>query len=476
MVAELGFGQEVPPYAAWQRTYGGDEFGQATGVAETADGGYIFAASSFFADSIKIELRKVNAIGNTVWVKYLGEGDYCIGRCLEPTDDGGYIIGGNSIPDIGSGLGDLYYMKVNSEGETEWTRTCAYESDDYIMRIKQSTDGGYVIAGATSSFGMGSYDMLIMKTDASGDSVWGAAFGGIQEDIAFDVIETLDGGFVIGGILGFYSDPDYFIDAYVVKLDASGNVGWINIYTYDVLDAILAMQETSGGDIIMAGVTGGLEENTFDCLLIRTNADGDTVWTRTFGGDDYEMINQMVLDADGDAIMAGSTASFSVGMADMSLWKYSAGGDSIWMVTEGSGYGDEGFGLSLCSDGGFIVCGAYNSSPWTNADSWLVKWNPDGVRVGDNNGATPDDSGLLAVYPNPFNRQTVISFRLQNACYLELKVFGVTGREVRSLVSAHKSAGGHSVVWDAEGMTSGVYFIRLDTGIRTEIMKLILLR
>ena len=476
VVSGLCIGQEAPPFAAWERTYGGSETGQAVDVVETADGGYLYAGSVFFADSIKIELRKVNAIGNTVWVKYLGEADYCIGQSMERTSDGGYIIGGQLIANISIGLGDLYFLKLDSECETEWTRTYSYEGDDYITRIKQTTDGGYILSGSTSSIGMGSYDMLIMKTDAAGDSVWAATFGGIQEDAALDVIETQDGGFIVGGILGFYSDPDYFVDAYAVKLDADGDVMWIKIYNYSILDAIVTMQETSGGDIILAGVTGGLEDNSFDCLLIKADENGDTIWTRTFGGDDYELINRMVLDAGGDMIMAGSTASFSAGMVDMSLWKYSADGDSIWMVTAGSGYDDQGSGLSLCSDGGFIVSGAHNSSPWTDADSWLVKWNPDGVEIRDNAEAVPDDPALLSVYPNPFNQRAVISFELRDASLVELKIFDVTGREVRTLVNGHLSLGMHEAVWEAERVGSGVYFVSLNSGGRTSISKVVLIR
>ena len=455
------FGQEAPPYAAWARTFGVEQNSQALEIVGTPDGGYAYIGVAFFEDSARAEFRKLSVMGNSEWVKYFGETELCIGQSLGTTSDGGYIIGAQSITNPATGMGDINLIKTDGGGQEEWSRMYDFGQDEFPFNIKQTDDGGYIIAGTTMSMGMGGYDMLIMKADVFGDSVWAETFGGIEDDYAFSVIETADGGFVAGGFMGFYAVPEYYLDAHAVKLDADGNLVWIKIYSLNDLDAIVDLKETADGDIIFTGVTGGLEENEFDGLLIKTDADGDTIWTEIFGGSEYELINRMVIGEAGDIVIAGTSESYSVGMQDLCVWKYSSDGDSIWMVGEGDAYDDAGNGIVLSPDGGFVVCGSYNSSLSTNTEAWVVKWTPDGVRVSEYNARIPEDAGWLEVFPNPFNQQAAISFKLQAAGRVELKVFDLTGREVGSLVNGYLSSGEHEVIWNAEGMTSGVYFVKL---------------
>jgi len=183
----------------WWRTYGGTSTEWGYSAQQTSDGGYIVAGStgSFGAGYRDVYLIKTNASGDTLWTRTYGGTDDDEGHSVQQTSDGGYVIAGETWS-FGAG-GDVYLVKTNASGDTLWTRTYGGTSSDDGFSARQTSDGGYVIAGQTMSFGAG-VDVYLIKTNASGDTLWTRTCGGTNYDCGYWAQQTSDGGYVIAGL------------------------------------------------------------------------------------------------------------------------------------------------------------------------------------------------------------------------------------------------------------------------------------
>jgi hypothetical protein len=138
--------------------------------------------------------------------------------------DGGYVVAGTTSS-FGAGLGDVYVVKLDATGTVQWTTTVGATGNEwYVYSIVQTADSGYAIAGNTDSFGPGIPDMYICKLDASGTVQWTTTVGGTAGDVATSIIQTVDGGYAVGGYSS--SSGAGGIDMCLVKLDASGDFQW----------------------------------------------------------------------------------------------------------------------------------------------------------------------------------------------------------------------------------------------------------
>jgi hypothetical protein len=215
----------------WAETYGG-RYGTdaAYSVQQTADGGYVVAGytTSFGAGRADVWVLKLNSWGGVEWQKAYG-GDYDDeARSIQQTSDGGYIVGGftNSFDGIG---GEFLVLKLNSIGSVEWQKTYGSSSHDWAFSLRQTLDGGYVVAGYTTSFGAGSGDFWVLKLNSTGGVDWQKSYGGSDYDAASSVEQTSDGGYIVaGGTMSLGVSPPYWYvqDAWVLKLGAGGDIVW----------------------------------------------------------------------------------------------------------------------------------------------------------------------------------------------------------------------------------------------------------
>jgi hypothetical protein len=313
--------------------------------------------------------------GDTLWTRTYGGGDLEEGWCVQQTHDGGYIIAGHTAS-FGAGNYDVYVVKTATNGDTVWTRSYGGGATDMGFFVQQTSDGGYIIAGQTESFGAGSYDVWLIKTDANGDTLWTRTYGGGDNDKGFSVQQTSDGGYIIVGYTCSFGAGTE--DVYLVRTDSSGDTLWTHTYGRRYDDYGRSVQQTSDGGYIIAGYTESFGAGATDVYLLKTDSSGDTLWTRTYGGDQRDYGWEVVVTPDGGFAVAAHTASFGAGRDDVYLVKTDASGDSLWTRTYGGSLLDHGFSLQHTSDGGYVVAGYTNSFGAGGYDLYVVKTDANG--------------------------------------------------------------------------------------------------
>ena len=463
------------PDSLWSRTFGGRNYDGCVSIIQTADGGYTLAGytRSFGGGDYDMWLVKTDADGDSLWSRTFGErsSDGCC--TIIQTADGGYALAGYT-ESFGAGESDMWLVRTNADGDSLWSRTFGGESIDWCSSMIQTADGGYALAGVTESFDVGYGDMWLVRTDADGDSLWSRTFGGDTTDYCHSAIQTTDGGYALVGWTLSFGAGDY--DMWLVKTDAEGDSLWSRTFGGRNHEKCFSIIQTVDGGYALAGWTSSFGAGIVDMWLVKTNADGDSIWSRTFGGEDFEMCNSIIQTEDGGYALAGYTRSFGAGDHDMWLVRTDEDGDSLWSRTFGGEEWDVCNSIIQTEDGGYAIAGytpSFGAGRW---DMWLVKTGPDPVSVPNvEKPAFVEEFVLLPSYPNPFNSTTSISYQIPDASHVTLRIFDISGREVTTLINGTVKAGYHQTVWNANA-PSGIYICRMEAGGLTRSVKLVLCR
>ena len=346
-------------------------------VQETPDGGFIIAGHTYAnEDNGDIWLVKTDPKGNIDWTQtYGGEGDDHA-YSVQITADGGYVIAGFSEA-LAEKWSDAWVIKTDSEGRVEWNRTYGGFRWDKAHHIRQTADGGYIITGYTFSHGSGNSDIWLIKADASGYPVWTNTFGGPDWEYGYAVQETADGGFIITGFTETEGKKSSRI--WLVKTDNQGQEQWTKTFGSREHNTGHFVQETADGGYIVVGITQAFFPNFEDVLLIRTDAAGETLWEKTFGGQSWDRCYAIRQTDDGGYILAGSSRLKEESKADAWLLKTDAVGDPLWQRTFESVSSDEITSLQTTSDGGFVLVGSSASMDGSPADLLLIKTDARGT-------------------------------------------------------------------------------------------------
>ena len=366
----IGFGQ------GWETTFGGASADVGESVQQTTDGGYIITGLTHsygngygYSD---VYLLKTDVYGVEQWSQTLGGTNYEAGYSIQQTTDGGYIITGGK----GGGNGnseDVYLIKTDVNGVELWSQTFGGTGQDYCFSVQQTTDGGYVITGDTDSYGNGSYDVYLIKTDVNGVELWSQTFGGPYYDEGKSVQQTTDGGYIITGTTGEWG----FGNVYLIKTDGSGIEQWSQTFgASTVNDWGQSVQQTTDGGYIITGGKGGGNGNSEDVYLIKTDGSGIEQWSQTFGGTGSGAGGSVQQTTDGGYIITGYTTSFGNGSRDVYLIKTDGSGIEQWSQTFGGTDDDEGKSVQQTTDGGYIITGT--TGGWGFRNVYLIKTDANG--------------------------------------------------------------------------------------------------
>jgi len=362
----------VDAQITFQKTYGGTGNDGGSSVQQTTDGGYIIAGGSrsFGAGNADVYLIKTDANGDSLWTKTFGGIGDDGGSSVQQTTDGGYIIAG-ATGSFGSVLFDFYLIKTDANGDSIWTKRLGGTNDDFGNSVKQTTDGGYIITGWTRSFGVGNFEVYLIKTNGNGNSLWSKTFGGFTNDIGNSVQQTTDGGYIIAGYTRSFGQV--YFDVYLIKTNANGDLLWTKTFGGTAIEWCFSVQQTTDGGYIIAGETQSFGAGGWDVYLIRTDVNGNSLWAKSFGGanDDYGYSVQQTTD--GGYIITGYTNSFGAGDYDVYLIRTDANGDSLWSKTFGGANDDWGYSVQQTADEGYIITGNTYSFGAGNSSVYLIR-------------------------------------------------------------------------------------------------------
>ncbi len=257
------------------------EFGGATGLSdkgysirETSDGGFIVCGTTatYGSGSDDVYVLKITSAGALSWSAVIGTaGANEAGREVQQTSDGGYIVAGYT-DGSGTSFYDVYLIKLNSAGTVQWKKTYGGSSYDFAYTVQQTTDGGFVLGATTNSFGAGNWDAYLIKTDASGTLQWSKTYGMSGEDRVQCARQTSDGGYILCGRSSSFGAGNF--DATLHKTDANGNLQWTKGFGGGGDDQGWYVRQLSNNAYALCGYTVSFGAGIKDALMIRTDLTG----------------------------------------------------------------------------------------------------------------------------------------------------------------------------------------------------------
>ncbi len=480
------------PDTMWTKTYGGAEDDGITDMKETGDDGYILTGwiQSMGAGGYDVWLIKIDANGDTLWTKTFGGTGDDWSDTVQPTSDGGYIVCGYT-ESFGAGEGDVWLIKTDANGDTLWTKTYGGPQTDTGISVQQTADGGYFIGAVTASYGSGEEDIWLLKTGANGDTLWTKTYGGTEHDgyaegaswgYCVKGRQTSDGGYIVAAYTNSFGGADY--DVWLLKMDAAGDTLWTKTYGGDLNErGYLEVQQSPDSGYFIVGSTSSFGPQSPwsfypNVYLIKTDSFGDTLWTKAYGGEDWDKGFSFLQTNDGGYLIAGWTESFGAGKIDAYLLKTDSSGDTLWTKTVGGNENDFAYAVLQSGEDGYLVVGNTHSFSSGDSDCWLIRLGPEQSTNIEKIDITqaPNSFKLLQNFPNPFNPSTTIEFSMPKAAFVSLKIYNLLGQEVSTLVSQKLNAGMYTYQVKGENLTSSVYYYKLVAGDYVEVKKMILIK
>ena len=401
------------PQIIWSKLIGGSGTDEGRVIEETGDGGYILLGYSTSNNGdvsgnhgdIDYWIAKLDSARNIQWQKSFGGSGSDVGLTLHQTNDGGYIAGGYSTSTNGDVVGnhgsdDFWLIKLDVSGNIQWKKSLGGTGMDQCRNLQQTSDGGYIVAGSSQSNdgdvsgNHGGFDCWIVKLDSSGSLQWQKSLGGTEGDYSNWIRQTTDHGYILTGSTnsndGDVSGNHGKQDAWVSKLDSTGNLQWQKCFGSDEADGGLSIQQTGDGGYIMSGFyqIDDLLAPYGNFYIVKMDASGTMQWNKIMSSqvnlDGYEEYGNSIIEAaDGGYLIAGRTdKNIPVSTASVKhckVVKLFNNGDIEWnLLFGGTGY-DGGHYVTQSSDGRYVIIGSSNSNDGDvsgnhgGRDLWIFK-------------------------------------------------------------------------------------------------------
>ncbi len=459
----------------WAKTYGGPEHDLGFDIIQTPDG-YVFTGNTrSFGDSNQTYIAKVGAMGTLESFIVIGGTDNDESWEVIRTADNGFAISGCTMS-FGAGSYDVLIAKFDSSFAFEWAKVIGGLWDDYSVDCLQTEDGGYAIEATSKSFppNAGIYrNMLVIKLDLFGELEWAKSIGTDSTEYGESITQTYDGSYVMSGLTyKHWKDSTRGVDALFAKIDSLGNLQWARTIGTESFDVSLCHNNTYDMGYVMTGETGPWKNGDF--FIAKLDSSCDTIeWAKSIGIGGKRDRGEYIIQTD-DMSYAAVGATMSYVFAAM---------DTIWNVmflkldTNGNnGIANDVFPtlnpISVSTIDITSTITIANISPLimdVTSDVQEMEVNPRFLMlyptsIKDN--ALKREAKILSLdlVPNPFNSRVLIRFSLPKNEYISLKIFDVLGREIVTIVDGMRPAGINTVNWEADGISSGVYFCALKVG------------
>ncbi len=499
----LTHGQALP--IAWQRCYGGYNHDNAERIcAPTTGSGYVFAGSTYSEDgdipgtlrgSADCLVMQVDTMGNVLWTRTIGGPSLERVYSIWPTSYG-YIFGGftnsNAVDVSGNhGGSDAWLVKLDDTGAVIWQKCYGGTGNEHFSSIVPTADGGCLAVGATSSpdgdvvgySGTSMLHMWVVKINDTGAIEWQKTMGGTYGAVGTSALQASEGGYIVGGYTGS-ADGDVTgnhgsVDAWLLRLDADGNIVWKRCYGGTGADGANYMSQAIGGGYIFAGQTTssdgdvghfyGGDINGGDVWVVRINDVGTILWEQTYGSSGNELANSIHPTMGNNYIIAGRTESCDGDVTsrkdttDAWVLLINDTGDVVWQKCLGGTNRDMAFDVLQAADTGFVVACVTESAnidvTFNNglSDCWLVKL-----------GATADtrvhNTGYQhkwQVFPNPSRGHFTLHGQSVSG-QIAIQITDITGRVVYN--ARHTTPMAPCTVPFILNRGTGIYYVHITDG------------
>lgn len=361
----------------WDKDFGGTKDDLFASLDVTSDGGFILGGGSWSPVSgdktqgkqgeVDYWIVKTDISGNKQWDKRFGGTSLDYLTCIRQTDDGGYILGGDCFSEVSGDVSqvsrggyDYWIVKTDANGSKQWDLRFGGNRSDNLRSIIQTSDGGYLFSGTSESDSSGekteenrgSSDFWIVKTDENGLKQWDAIYGGDSIDFCNAALETIDGGFLLGGYSYSESGADKSQngrgnkDFWIVKINSSGIKEWDKTFGGIDEDVLTSMWQGNDGGFLIAGYSqspssgektqGGVTstDNPYtplDYWMVKIDENGNYLWDKRFGGSFFDLCFGAVENSDNSFTLGGTSASPADGDKSQDVHGYISGGD-YWLV------------------------------------------------------------------------------------------------------------------------------------------------
>ncbi len=506
----------------WEKSFGGKQSEYLLDVVPTADYGFLLAGSSLSDKSgnkdnkgqgdLDYWLWKMSERGDIDWQKQLGGSGTDMLQTATGTIDGGFILGGTSDSKKsgdkmvdGFGADDYWIIKLDATGNEQWQQTIGGESQELLQVVIQTKDGGYLVAGSSSSSAQksdaipqnlyaktaehyGNLDYWIVKLNRTGKIEWQKSFGGEYADVLKSAVQTADGGYIIGGtsnspISGNKTVDNFGMNDYwILKLDKNGVIEWQNGFGGNKDDELSQILLTADNSYLLAGHSfSGTDGNKSksnregsDLWLVKIDQNSTILWQETYHIGKQDFLMSIVENKD-NTLLIGAHAKSEItlrqkqnkeGVNDYTIIKLKENGEELWRKSVG-GSGEDILRKAVeTRDGGYVLAGTSsskisgerNSSIGMN-DFWVVK-----LKDKDKLSSTKN---LIEAIPNPANDYTniIIGYDFEEGT---ASLYDLAGRQISSFPIYTRT-----VPINLTGLPDGIYLVNIKTNISNESVKII---
>ncbi len=502
----------------WQQCYGGSDSDIGKVIANAGNGFYLFCTTNSNDGEVTgnhgitdFWVVRTDSVGQVIWSITYGGSDYDNISQVKPTNDGDFIMLGNTESNDGDvngnhGAGDYWVVKINSSGNIIWQKCFGGSFFDVAADIDSTGNSGFICQGYSNSVdgevsgNHGNFDYWVVRFDDQGNIKWSNSYGGSMADFGLSITSTHDGGSILGGGTGIddgdvqcgFDGGDF--DAWLVKLDSTGAIQWQQCYGGSLNDNIYSIIELSNGDYLCAGnttsddgqVTGN--HGSIDFCVLRIDHNGNLLDQRCFGGSDVDVPYFIKTSTDGNFLVGGYTFSNNGdvsgnhsdnGYSDMWLiiitpdlnliWQQCIGGDRDEQCTDLLDLGSGKYillGYSSTAD----ISGNFNCNNHGGEDVWLLS-----VTDTTYNGIHEASRSkyFVNVYPNPAGRMITFNYYFPLSDKTHLRILNTLGEMIEDF-SIFDSQG--SKTWNFEGISSGIYYYILSNDSVSKSGKIVILR
>jgi hypothetical protein len=397
---------------------------------------FVFLSQGIHAQAPEIE-----------WQRALGGSLDEFGLAMDLTSDGGYIVAGSALSGNGDVTGnyggtDWWIVKLNTTGTVEWSRHYGGSSIEQPNSIRQTSDGGYIAAGSTRSNdfdvsgNQGLSDYWVVKLSATGDIQWQRTYGGSAVDVAFDIEEIAEGGYVVVGEArsndGDVSFNNGFTDCWLIKISSTGNLVWERSYGGSSGETGFSVRSTSDSGFIIGAIASSSNGDITaplgveDFWVIKTDALGEIEWQRNYGGSSIELVCTVLPSPDGGFILGGTTISAdgdiesAFGSNDIWIAQLDETGVIVWSRSFGGSATDQMRRISLHSSGDILVAGLTDSNDGDvtsnngDRDAWVLRVSSSGSLLWQKAMGGTGSEGFTEVLPTADNGYIIVGSTTSN--------------------------------------------------------------